>query len=171
MTARNWAQGPINYIRNAPFQWHSLPWSKAFTFLFGEKKSLWYPVGITPDITENFNNFNFTFQKSCPVVCRGEIQLGIRCPLGTLTKNCLPVLRGYNQCWAVIWCLNNLRFSYFKILKKPKNFQFRFSEKFWGQAQSSREPQWEQVLFYFLGGGVQKFAFFNIKKRSTKSIL
>jgi hypothetical protein len=32
------------------------------------------PVGIPPDITEKINNFDFTFQKSCPVVCGGEIQ-------------------------------------------------------------------------------------------------
>jgi hypothetical protein len=32
-------------------------------------------VGIPPDITGKINNFYFTFQKkSCPVVCRGEIQ-------------------------------------------------------------------------------------------------
>ncbi len=163
MTARNWAQGPINYFRNAPFQWHYLEVKHS-------KKILWYPVGIQPDITGNSNNFNFTFQKSCPVVCRGEIQLGIRCPLGTVTKNCLPVLCGYNQCWAVIWCLNNLRFSYFKILKKPKNFQFRFSEKFWGQAQSSREPQWEQFLFLFFLGGPGKNSPFSTLKRGPPKV-
>jgi hypothetical protein len=35
---------------------------------------LWYLVGIPPDITGKINPFNFTFQKSGPVVCGGEIQ-------------------------------------------------------------------------------------------------
>jgi len=31
-------------------------------------------VGIPPDIRGKINNFDFIFQKACPVVCRGEIQ-------------------------------------------------------------------------------------------------